>query len=187
VVALYRRSDPGHGRWKAVLVAGPVVMPFLFVLGAGVALPVFPRAALTVAAGGLALGAGIGLFAITDTGVRLAAGAALAVVAVAALGTAALRDQPQNWRAAAKLVRASASPGDSVVVLPDRARAAFAYYAPERRLSRVGRGEAVLVVVAGDPEQATASGRQVASPPRYALLSEEHAGDDLVVQRWVRP
>jgi hypothetical protein len=45
----------------------------------------------------------------------------------------------------------------------------------------------VLVVVAGDPEQATASGRQVASPPRYALLSEEHAGDDLVVQRWVRP
>jgi hypothetical protein len=25
------------------------------------------------------------------------------------------------------------------------------------------------------------------SPPRYALLSEEHAGDDLVVQRWVRP
>ena len=187
VVSLYRRSESGHGRWKAVLVAGLVVMPLLFVLGAGVVLPVFPRVALTVAAGGLALGAGIGLFAITDAGVRLAAGAAVAVVAVAARPTAALRDQPQNWRAAAKLVRASASPRGSVVVLPDRARAAFAYYAPEVRLSRVGRGEAVHVVVSGDAAQATASGRQVASPPRYALLSEEHAGDDLVVQRWVRP
>ena len=29
--------------------------------------------------------------------------------------------------------------------------------------------------------------RQVVSPPRYALLSEEHAGDGLVVQRWIRP
>jgi hypothetical protein len=157
------------------------------VLAAGVALPVYPRAALTVAVGGLALGAGIGLFAITDSGIRLAAGAALAVVAVAALGTAALRDQPENWRAAGQLVRARATPSDTVVVLPARARAAFSYYAPELRLSRLGRGDAVLVVVAGDPGQATASGRQVVSPPRYALLSEEHAGDDLVVQRWVRP
>jgi mannosyltransferase len=187
VIALHRRSEPGRGRWKAALVAGLAVMPILFVLAAGVALPVYPRAALTVAVGGLALGAGIGLFAITDSGIRLAAGAALAVVAVAALGTAALRDQPENWRAAAQLVRARATPSDTVVVLPVRARAAFSYYAPELRLSRLGRGDAVLVVVAGDPGQATASGRQVVSPPRYALLSEEHAGDDLVVQRWVRP
>ena len=72
-------------------------------------------------------------------------------------------------------------------MLPERARAAFSYYAPELRLSRVGRGDAVFVVIAGDPGRATASGRQVVSPPRYALLSEEHTGDDLVVQRWVRP
>ena len=44
-----------------------------------------------------------------------------------------------------------------------------------------------LVVIAGDPDQATRSGRQVVSPPRYALLSQQHAGEDLVVQRWVRP
>ena len=186
IVSLYRRS-PGEERWRAALVAGLAVMPLLFVLAAGVAAPVYPRAALTVAAGGLALGAGIGLLAISDRGVRLAASAALAVVAVAALGTAAARDQPENWRAAAHLVRANASAKDTVVVLPERARAAFSYYAPELRLSRVGGGDAVFVVIAGDPGQATASGRQVVSPPRYALLSEEHAGDGLVVQRWIRP
>jgi mannosyltransferase len=187
VIALHRRSEPDRGRWKAVLVAGLAVMPILFVLAAGVVLPVYPRTALTVAAGGLALGAGVGLFAITDSGIRLATGAALAVVAIAALGTAAARDQPENWRAAAKLVQGRTSAKDTVVVLPDRARAAFSYYAPGLRLSRVGRGDAVFVVVAGDPRQATRSGRQVVSPPRYALLSEQHAGDDLVVQRWVRP
>jgi hypothetical protein len=188
VIALHRRSGPGSGRWKAVLVAGLAVMPVLFVLAAGVVLPVYPRTALTVAAGGLALGAGIGLFAIADPGVRLATGAALAVVAVAALATAAARDQPENWRAAARLVQARATAKDTVVVMPERARAAFSYYAPSIRLSRVGRGDAVFVVVAaGDPRQARRSGRGVVSPPRYALLSEEHAGDDLVVQRWVRP
>jgi mannosyltransferase len=186
VIALSRRSV-GDGRWKPALVAGLAVMPLLFVLAAGLALPVYPRAALTVAAGGLALGAGIGLVSIPDRGIRLAAGVALAVVAVAALATAAARDQPENWRAAARLVRANVTPTDTVVVLPDRARTAFSYYAPGVRLSRVGRGDAVFVVIAGDPRQATASGRQVVSPPRYALLSEEHAGEDLVVQRWVRP
>ncbi len=187
IVSLYRGSTVGTGRWKAALVAGLAVMPLVFVLAAGVVVPVYPRAALTVAAGGLALGAGIGLVAITDRGVRLAAGAALAVVAVAALATAAARDQPENWRAAAQLVRANASAKDTVVVLPQRARAAFSYYAPELRLTTVGRGDAVFVVIAGDSGQATASGRRVVSPPRYALLSEEHAGDDLVVQRWIRP
>jgi len=187
VVSLYRGSTVGKGRWKAALVAGLALMPLLFVLAAGVVVPVYPRAALTVAAGGLSLGAGIGLVAITDRSVRLAAGAALAVVAVAALATAAAREQAENWRAAAQLVRANAGANETVVVLPQRARAAFSYYAPDLRLSRVGRGDAVFVVIAGDPDQATRSGRGVVSPPRYGLLSEEHTGNDLVVQRWVRP
>jgi mannosyltransferase len=187
VIALYRRADDGRGRWKAVLVAGLAVMPVLAVLAAGVVLPVFPRTALTVAVAGLALGAGIGLVSIGDTAVRLACGAAVAVVALAALGMAASRDQPENWRGAAALVRASATPRDTVVVIPERARPVFAYYAPDQRLSRVGRGESVLVVVAGDPADAAAAGRRVAGPPRFALLSETPAGDRLVVQRWVRP
>jgi mannosyltransferase len=187
VVALFRRPEPEPGRWQAALVGGLAFMPLLFVLAAGVALPVYPRGPLTVAIGGLALGAGVGLVSISDRGVRIAAAAALAVVAVAGLGTAALRDQPENWRAAARLVQANVTTHDTVVVLPERARTAFAYYAPELRLSRVGRGASVLVVIAGDPDQATRSGRQVVSPPRYALLSQRHAGEDLVVQRWVRP
>jgi hypothetical protein len=187
VVALFRRPEPEPGRWQAALVGGLAFMPLLFVLAAGVALPVYPRGPLTVAIGGLALGAGVGLVSISDRGVRIAAAAALAVVAVAGLGTAALRDQPENWRAAARLVQANVTTHDTVVVLPERARTAFAYYAPELRLSRVGRGASVLVVIAGDPDQATRSGRQVVSAPRYALLSQRHAGEDLVVQRWVRP
>jgi mannosyltransferase len=186
VVSLYRGADGGH-RWKAVLVAGLAVMPVLAVLVAGIALPVYPRTALTVCAGGIALGAGVGLFAIRDAGVRLAAGAAVAVVAVAAIGSAAARDQSENWRAASRLVRASVTPRDTVVVLPPRARAAFSYYAPDLGLSRVGHGEAVLVVVAGDSAATTALGREVVAAPRYALLSETHAGDGIVVQRWVRP
>jgi hypothetical protein len=74
-----------------------------------------------------------------------------------------------------------------VVVLPQRARPVFSYYAPDLRLSDVGRGEAVLVIIAGDPARATASGREVVARPRYALLSEEPAGARLVVERWIRP
>ncbi len=107
---------------------------------------------------------------------------------MAALATAAARDQPEDWRAAARIVRARATPKDTVVVLPARARTAFSYYAPDLRLSRVGRGDAVFVVIAGNSQRAaTRSGRGVVAPPRYALLSEEHAGAGLVVQRWVRP
>ena len=80
-----------------------------------------------------------------------------------------------------------ATPRDTVVVLPERARAAFAYYAPGLRLASVGRGEGVSVVVAGASGDATAKARAVVAPPRYALLSQDSAGSGLVVQRWVRP
>ena len=40
--------DRGEGRWKAVLVAGLAVVPLVAVLVGGIALPVYPRAALAV-------------------------------------------------------------------------------------------------------------------------------------------
>jgi hypothetical protein len=188
LITLVRRSrDSGTGLWRPVLVAGLALMPLVSVLAAGVALPVYPRTALTAAAGGVALAAGAGLVAIPDRGLRLASGAAVGVVAIAALATAASEGPREDWRAAAHLVLAKTTPRDTVVVLPDRARAAFAYYAPGLRTSLVGRGDAVAVVVAGDPALAAARARTVVSPPRYALLSEEKAGSALVVQRWVRP
>ena len=42
------------------------------------------------------------------------------------------------------------------------------------------------MVVAGEPDDATATARAVVSPPRYALLSQDPSGRRLVVQRWVR-
>jgi len=188
VIVLVRRSHAsGAGLWQPVLVAGLVVMPLVSVLVAGVALPVYPRAALTVAAGGVALAAGVGLVSIPDRGLRLASAAAVVVVAIAALATAAAEGPREDWRAAARHVHAKTTARDTVVVLPERSAAALAYYAPDLRTSRVGRGRGVTVVVAGDPALAVARARPVVSPPRYALLSEQEAGSALVVQRWVRP
>ena len=188
VIVLVRRSHAsGTGLWQPVLVAALAVMPLVSVLVAGVALPVYPRAALTVAAGGVALAAGVGLVSIPDRGLRGASAAAVAVVAVAALATAAAEGPREDWRAAVRLVRAKTTARDTVVVLPERSVAALAYYAPELRTSLVGRGEGVTVVVAGAPALAVATARPAVSPPRYALLSEQAAGSALVVQRWVRP
>ena len=128
-----------------------------------------------------------GLLAIPDRELRLASAAAVAAVAVVALVTAATRDPVEDWRAAARLVETRATPRDTVVVLPERGGAAFSYYAPDVRTSLVGRGDAVFVVMAGDPALAASTARKVVSPPRYALLSQEAAGTRLVVQRWVRP
>lgn len=187
LLVLYRRSNERLGDWRLVLVAGLGVVPLLAVLVAGVALPVYPREALAVAAGGVALAAGIGLVSIPDLRLAFGALAAVAVTAVAAIAVGATREPREDWRAAARIVRAGADEPASVVVLPLRARSALAYYAPEVRLSLVGRGDAVSVVVAGDPARAVAEARTVVSPPRYALLETRTAGSGLVVQRWVRP
>ena len=187
LVTLYRGSDGGRGAWKVALVGGLALAPLVAVLVAGTGLPVYPREALVVAAGGIAVATGIGLAALTDRGLQLVALIAVAVVAVAALVTAALREPAEDWREAARVARADASPRSSVVVLPARARAALAYYAPDLHTTLAGRGDAVTVVVAGDPAGADAAARTVVSPPRYALLEERAAGSRLVVQRWVRP
>jgi hypothetical protein len=186
-IVLFRRAESGRGLWKPVLVGGLAVVPLVTVLLAGIALPVYPRTALTVAAGGVCLAAGVGLVSIRDRVLRLVSFGAVAVVAVAAIATAATGETREDWRAAGRIVQAKTTARDTVVVLPTRARAAFAYYLPDVRTSLVGRGRAVTVVVAGDPTAAVAVARQVVAPPRFALLSEEAAGSRLVVQRWVRP
>jgi mannosyltransferase len=187
VTTLYRGSTDGEGRWKSVLAAGLAVVPLIAVLVAGTVLPVYPRTALAVCAGGMSLAAGVGLIAIPDRSHRIAVALATGVVAIGTIAAGALREPSEDWRRAADLVRREAAERGTVVVLPERARAAFAYYAPDVRTSLAGRGDEVLVVVTGDPSEATAVSRGVVSPPRYALLSQEPAGSGLVVQRWVRP
>ncbi|HET9243768.1 MAG TPA: glycosyltransferase family 39 protein [Gaiella sp.] len=187
LVVLYRRSREGDSLWKPVLVTGLVAAPLAGVLLAGLALPVFPRTALAVSAGGACLAAGVGLLAIPGRPERIAAALAVAVVAAGAMLAAAVREPGEDWRRATELATSGDAEGGTIVVLPERARTAFAYYAPDARLHRVGRGDTVTVVVAGDSADATAAARSVVSPPRYALLSQEPAGSGLVVQRWVRP
>ena len=186
LVWLWRR-DARTDAWQAALVTGLVAMPAVFVLAAGAALPVFPREALTTAAGGAALAAGIGLVGIGDRALRIAAIASVAAVAVAAIVTAAVEEPEEDWAAAARIARSESTARDTVVVLPPRAAAALRHAAPGLRTSSVGRGEAVTVVIVGDPAQAVAAARQVVSPPRYALLEQRSAGTRVVVQRWVRP
>ncbi len=171
IVTLYRSTSRDAGRWKPVLVAGLALVPLVAVLVGGVALPVYPREALAVCAGGAALAAGIGLMAIPDRSHRIAAAVATSIVAVAALAAGALREGPEDWRSATELVRREATPRGTVVVLPARARAAFAYYAPEIRTSLAGRGDEVVVVVAGDPSEAHDSGarRRLTAPVRVAV------------------
>jgi mannosyltransferase len=186
-VVLHRRSGDRFGDWRSALVAGLVAMPLVGVLVAGIALPVYPREALAVAAGGVALAAGIGVVSIPDRRYRLIVAATVGAVAVAALAVFAVRETGEDWREAARTARAAVRPGDTVVVRPVRSRSALAYYAPELRISVVGRGNAVTVIVAGDPAEAVTAAREVVSPPRYALLEQRAAGRRLVVQRWVRP
>ena len=186
-VSMGRRIRHDLPTWKVALVAGLVGMPLVTVLAAGIVLPVYPREALTVGAGGLALAAATGLVALPDRSLRLASALAVVTVAVAALVTAGVAETPQDWRRAGVLARAEAGPRSSVVVVPARARSALTYYAPGLRLTTQGRGDAVTVVVAGDPDLAVAAARTVVSPPRYALLEQQAAGTKLVVQRWVRP
>jgi mannosyltransferase len=187
VVTMYRRARQGEALWKPVLVTGLAVAPLLAVLGAGLALPIFPRSALAVCAGGASLAAGVGLLAVPGRTERLAAALAVGVVAAGAIVAAALRDPAEDWRRATRLATSADAKRGTVVVLPERARAAFAYYAPDVPLHRVGRGDVVTVVVAGAPSAAATVARSIVSPPRYALLSQEPAGSRLVVQRWVRP
>ena len=77
---------------------------------------------------------------------------------------------------------------ETVVVLPERSRAAFAYYAPYARTSSYARGDGAWVaVVADDPPSAIAAASRAVRTPRYALLRQFRYGDGLRLQHWVRP
>ena len=72
--------------------------------------------------------------------------------------------------------------------MPERSRAAFAYYAPYLAVIGRARGDGAWVaVVAGTPAAAIASARPVVSTPTYALLRQFRYGDGLRLQHWVRP
>ena len=177
VVVLVRRPrTAGTGPGRPVLVGRAGADAARVGARRGIALPVYPRTALTVAAGGVALAAGVGLVSIPDRGLRLASAAAVAVVAIAALATAASRARGRTGarrRVSSARRRRRGTPSSSfrrgpAPPSPTTRRAC------ERASSAAARR--LTVVVAGDPALAVARARPVVSPPRYALLSEQKAG-----------
>jgi mannosyltransferase len=187
LVALATRRLADAGPWVAVLYAGLALLPLAGLLVAALALPVLPETALVLGAPGFALAAGAGLAALPGRWLQLAAGAAAVAAGLAGAVAWYAADPPQDWRAAARAVDAERAPGETTVVLPDRARAAFAHYAPDVRLSTRARGDGAWVLVGGDPGSALRAGRAVVDTPRYALLAQRGFGDELVAQHWVRP
>jgi hypothetical protein len=118
----------------------------------------------------------------------LAAVAALVAVAAAALVGIYAVGPKEDWRRVARAVRLVTKPTETVVVLPERARPAFAYYAPGVETTLVARGDAAWVVVRAEtPVQAIELGRSAVPTPRYALRRQFRYGDGLRLQHWIRP
>ena len=186
--ALFARRGPDAGWWRGTLVAGLVAAPVAATLLAATGLPVFPGA-LVLAAPGVALAAGAAVTLISGDARLLWGG--LALLAVACVATIALRlgSPPQeDWRALAAAVERVRSDDETVVVVPDRSRAAFAYYAPDIQVIRFARNQGAWVAVVADtPSGAIAAARPLVSTPRYALLRQFRYGDGLRLQHWVRP
>lgn len=174
--------------WRTALVAGLVAAPFVVAVLAAAALPVFPDPALVACAPGLALAAGAAFRLLPAPRARWAAVAALLAVSAVAVGIVIAAKPDEDWRAVAAAVHRVRGPRESVVVLPDRSRAAFAYYAPYTRTSLYARGDGAWVAVAADdPASAIAVARRAVRTPRYALLRQFRYGDGLRLQHWVRP
>jgi mannosyltransferase len=173
--------------WKAVLVGGLALAPLLALLLTALALPVFPTRVVVLAAPGLALAAGAAVVTLTER-IALAAVGTVAAIAVAALALTYAVGPDEDWRRAAGAVRLVTKPRETVVVVPERARPAFAYYAHDISTSLVARGDAAWVVVRADtPVEAIELGRTVVPTPRYALRRQFRYGDGLRLQHWIRP
>jgi hypothetical protein len=164
--------------------AAPVVATVL----AALALPVFPGA-LVLVAPGVALAAGAATRLLTQD--RGLVWAGLAVLGIACAATSAVRltaPAEEDWRALAAAVERVRRERETVVVVPERARAALAYYAPGVPVIRFARGEGAWVAVIADtPLGAVAAARPVVHTPRYALLRQFRYGEKLRLQHWVRP
>lgn len=187
LVALFGAWRPSPGLWTGTLVAGLVVAPIVATLLAAVALPVHVGA-LVLCAPGLALAAGAATLLVTSRSLLWAA--VLVLLASSAAVTVARLTAPANedWRGLAAAVKRVRGPGETVVVLPEGARAAFAYYAPYVTVTRFARGDGAWVAVqASTPEQAIEESRPAVSTPRYALLRQFRYGNGLRLQHWVRP
>jgi uncharacterized membrane protein len=188
IVAVATGRTPGSATWKAILVGGMIVAPIAVVVCAGIAIPVFATRALLASAPGLSLGAAAALVATTDQRARLALSAGLFAIAAAGIVVWLVGPAIEDWRAATATVSHRKDLTETVLVLPTRASAAIDYYAPNLSLSGQARGSGAWIFVTdASGSTAIAVARRVVKTPRYALLSEDEYGSDLVLQHWIRP
>jgi mannosyltransferase len=174
--------------WKSSLVAGLVVAPVVVTILAAATMPVFPTPALVVCAPGLSLAAAAACRLVSDSTVLWMAVASVLAVSAVTVGAVIASEPEEDWHALATAGRHGRGARESVVVLPERSHAAFAYYAPYTRTSLFARGDGAWVAVtADDPQSAIAIGREAVRTPRYALLRQFRYGDGLRLQHWVRP
>jgi 4-amino-4-deoxy-L-arabinose transferase-like glycosyltransferase len=189
IVFLFRSSHSlSPARWIGVLVVGLITAPVVATLLAAVALPVH-TGALVLCAPGIALAVGATAILLSPTRGLVAAGLGILLVASVATITARLT-QPvdEDWRALAAAVKRVQGPKETVVVLPEGSRAAFAYYAPYVPTIRFARGEGAWVAVrAESADAAIEASRPFVATPRYALLRQFKYGETLRLQHWVRP
>ncbi len=183
-------GGPGarSGRWRGVLVAALMAAPLVAQLLAALVLPVF-TSALVLCAPGLALAAGAAAQLLTPVRGLVWAGVALLLASAAVTTADRLHDAPdQDWRALTAAVQRVRGDNETVVVVPARARAVVAYYAPYLPLISQVRGSGGWVAVVADtPNGAIAAARPVVHTPRYALLRQFAYGNGLRLQHWVRP
>jgi uncharacterized membrane protein len=178
---------PGAALWSAVLAGGLALAPLAALLVAALALPVHGDRVLVLATPGLALGAGAAVAALSARWATVTA-VVLSVAALATLALWYLSGAVEDWKGATRAVAARQARNETVVVVPARAEAAVAYYAPGLRTWRRASGAGAWVLVqAGSDAEAITRARMVVTTPRYALAEQRSYGDDLRLQHWVHP
>lgn len=188
LVALFMGRVAVPCPWCGALVATLIAAPVAATLLAAIALPVYVGA-LVLCAPGIALAAGATAALLAPVRGLVLTG--LGILLVASATTIAVRQSApvdEDWRALATAVKRVRGVRETVVVVPERSRAAFAYYAPYVPVIRYTRRDGAWVaVVAGTPAAAAEAARPFVSTPRYALLRQFRYGEKLRLQHWVRP
>ncbi len=188
LVALWSNRTRATARWQQALVSGLVLAPAAVSLVAATAMPVHALAALTLCAPGTALATGAAFELLPNRETLSVTLATLAAAAAVVLGIRITAEPAQDWRSLARAVERVHGVRESVVVVPDRSRAALAYYAPGLGTTAHARGDgAWIAVVADTPAEAIARARAAVHTPTYALLRQFRYGDGLRLQHWVRP
>jgi mannosyltransferase len=178
------------GRERAfapLLATGWFVAPLACGLIVSLVKPALVPRFLIVASPALAL---LAAFAV-DRLARLstALGALVAVVLVALSFPVLLhtyRQNPEDWRAAARAARDARRHGSTVAVLPDFGWRALAIYAPDVGRVTIPSGKSMTVLVSASPSARRELVSSFVGKAPYRLVRAETIGPDFVAEVWAR-